>query len=189
VTACAFESSVATTLLVKFGQPERSQTASPPVAFVAAHHSLATWQMEKPLSYMLGFLRMPRLILYAPLTLLLLVACANAQTECRPSEASGFMVSWANEPGIPDHSEIQSLSKGTLLVCIAVAESGTPGCRVKLQKDREYSLPPHNAIRTPKDDLVSLTCKGSGMRCCKVQVTPDSSPLKKDDTKPRPQKD
>ena len=132
---------------------------------------------------------MPRLILYVQLTLLLFVACANAQTACRPSQEPGFMVSWANEPAIPDHSEIQSLSKGTLLVCSAVAESGTPACRLKLQKGGEYSLSPNNVVRTPKDDLVSLTCGGSGMRCCKVQVTSDSSPLKKDDTKPHPQKD
>ena len=144
-------------------------------------------QLEKRLSDMLGFLRMPRPILYVPLMLLLFVACANAQTECRPSQEPGFMVSWANEPATPDHSEIQSLSKGTKLVCTAVAESGTPACRVKLQKDGEYSLPPHNAVRIPKDDLVSLTCGGSGMRCCKVQVTPDSGPLKKEDTKPHPQ--
>jgi hypothetical protein len=130
-----------------------------------------------------------RPILCAPLALLVLVAYANAQTECRPSQEPGFMVSWNNEPGTPDHGDIQSLAKGTLLVCLALAESGTPACNVRLQKDGQYSLPPHNAMRTPKDDVVSLTCGGSGMRCCKVQVTPDSSPLKTGETKPHPQKD
>jgi hypothetical protein len=130
---------------------------------------------------------MPRAILCVPL--LLWGACANAQAECRASQEPGFMVSWNNQPATPDHSDIQSLVKGTLLACVAVAESGTPECRVKLQKGGQYSLAPHNAIRTPKDDIVSLTCGGSGMRCCKVQVTPDSSPLKKDDSKPHPQND
>jgi hypothetical protein len=132
---------------------------------------------------------MPRPILYVPLALLVWVACAHAQTECRPSQEPGFMVSWNNQPATPDHSEIQSLDKGTKLVCTAVTESGTPECRVKLQKDGQYSLPPKNEIRIPKGDIVSLTCGGSGMRCCKVQVTPDSSPLKKDDAKPHPQTD
>lgn len=130
---------------------------------------------------------MPRPILYLPLTILLWIPSANAQTACRPAQEQGFMVSWNNEPGIPDHSEIQPLAKGTLLVCDALAEQGTAACRVRLQKDGEFSLPPHNAIRTPKEDIVSLTCGGSGLRCCKVRVTPDSSPLKKDDIKPHPQ--
>lgn len=132
---------------------------------------------------------MSRHILSLPIALLLSVACANAQNECRPLEEPGFMVSWNNEPGIPDHGAIQSLTKGTRLACAAVAEAGMPSCRLKLQKEAEYSVPPHNVIRTPKDDIVSLTCGGSGMRCCKVQVTPDPSPLKKDDTKPHPQSD
>jgi hypothetical protein len=132
---------------------------------------------------------MKRPLLYLAFTLPLSIVCANAQTECRASPEPGFMVSWNNQPAIQDHGEIQSLTKGTLLVCAAVAESGTPECRVKLQKDGQYSLPPHNAMRTPKDDVVSLTCGGSGLRCCKVQVKPDSSPLKKEDTNPHPQKD
>jgi hypothetical protein len=119
----------------------------------------------------------------------LLVAYAQAQTECRPSQEPNFLVSWNNQPSMPDHSEIQSVGKGTRLVCIAVAGSGTPACNLKLQHDGAFSLPPSNTMRIPKDDLVSLTCGGSGMRCCKVQVTPDASPLKKDDMKPHPQKD
>jgi len=130
---------------------------------------------------------MKRPFLYLAFTLSLSVVCANAQPECRPSPEPEFMVSWNNQPAIPDHGEIQSLTKGTLLICAAVAESGTPECRVRLQKDGQYSIPPQNAIRIPKADLVSLTCGGSGMRSCKVQVKPDSSPLKKDDTKAHPQ--
>jgi len=107
---------------------------------------------------------------------------------CSAKQEAGYMVSWAGQPGEKDHSEIRSLTKGTRLWCLSFAADGSsPACNVSMENGGHFTLPSQNAIRIPHDDTVTLTCKGKNPTCCKVQMTPDSTPLKKSDTKPQPE--
>ena len=105
---------------------------------------------------------------------------------CTTKQEPGFMVSWAGQSSAKDHSELRALSKGTHLGCLALsAEGSKPACSVSLEYDGHYTLASLESIRIPQDDIVTLTCKGKSPTCCKVQMTPDPSPLKKGDTKPQ----
>ena len=98
------------------------------------------------------------------------------------------MVSWAGQPSAKDHSEERSLTKGTHLACTAIAADPTKAtCSISMENDGHFLLQTHEAIRIPRDDFVTLTCKGKTPTCCKVQMTTDPSPMKKSDTHPQPE--
>jgi hypothetical protein len=99
---------------------------------------------------------------------------------CGTHQEPDFMTSWAGQPGVADHSESRSVSKGTHFACLAFAANGSsvpPACFLSFQNGGAYTLPPHNALRAPQDDVVTLSCNGQAPTCCKVQVTPDPKPL------------
>lgn len=98
------------------------------------------------------------------------------------------MVSWAGQSSAKDHSEERSLTKGTHLACVAIAADPTKAaCSVTMENDGHFILQSHEAIRIPRDDFVTLTCKGKTPTCCKVQMTTDPTPMKKGDTRPQPE--
>jgi hypothetical protein len=98
------------------------------------------------------------------------------------------MTSWSGQPGAKDHSELRSLSKGTHLACFAFGGDGsTPACSVTMDSGGHYSVPSHDVIRIPHDDIVTLSCKGKNPICCEMKMTPDDAPMKKGDTKPQPE--
>lgn len=98
------------------------------------------------------------------------------------------MTSWAGQPGAKDHSELRSLTKGTHLACFAFGADGSdPACSITTDSSGHYTVPSHDSIRIPRDDNVTLTCKGKNPTCCEMQMTPDDAPLKKGDTKPQPE--
>jgi hypothetical protein len=111
-----------------------------------------------------------------------------APPSCSTKQDPGYMTSWAGQSSAKDHSEVRSLTKGTHLACLAIAaDASKAACNVSLENDGHYTLQSHEAIRIPQDDFVTLTCKGKTPTCCKVQMTPDPSPLKKGETKPQPE--
>ena len=106
------------------------------------------------------------------------------QPACTTQQQPGFMTSWAGQPGVADHSESQSISKGTHLACLAFAAPNSPvppACFLSFENDGKFTLPPHNALRASRDDIVTLSCNGQSPTCCKVQVTPDPVALTKAD--------
>jgi hypothetical protein len=120
-----------------------------------------------------------------------IVLCGSAlhaqPSACKLQQDSVFMTSWTGQPGQPDHTEVRSLAKGTHLACLAFAAPGSdvpPACFVSLQNDGSYTLPPHNAMRMPKDDVVTLTCNGKSPTCCKMQTTPDPKDVPASEVKP-----
>ena len=101
---------------------------------------------------------------------------ASSPPPCSTQQTPAFMTSWAGQPGVPDHSETQSITKGTHFACLAFAAPQSPvppACYLSFQNDGQYTRPPHNALRAPQDDVVTLSCNGQSPTCCKVQVTPD----------------
>jgi hypothetical protein len=107
---------------------------------------------------------------------------------CTTKQEPGFMVSWTGQSSAKDHSELRSLTKGTHLACQAfAAEGSTPTCSVSMENGGRYTIASHEAIRIPHDDNVTLSCKGKNPTCCKLQMTPDPTPVKKSDTKPQPE--
>jgi hypothetical protein len=103
---------------------------------------------------------------------------------CTTQQTPAFMTSWAGQPGVKDHSESQAVTKGTHFACLAFAGPTSPvppACYLSFQNDGPYTLPPHNDLRAPQDDVVTLSCNGESPSCCKVQVTPDPKALTKED--------
>ena len=127
--------------------------------------------------------------------LLALVACVtlnlNAQgPACTTEQIPGVMTSWAGQPGAKDHSEIRTLPQGTVLACEAVNAPGSvwqAGCDVRAENGGHYTVPTHHVIRTSKDGAATLMCNGPSPSCCRAQITEDTSPLKRGDTKPHKQ--
>jgi len=107
---------------------------------------------------------------------------------CTTKQITGYMVSWSGQSGAKDHSELRSLTKGTHLACFAFGADGSaPACAVTTDGSGRFTLPSHDSIRIPRDDNVTLTCKGKNPTCCEMKMSPDDAPLRKGETKPQPE--
>jgi len=109
---------------------------------------------------------------------------ASYPPPCTTQQTPAFMTSWAGQPGGQNHSESQSVTKGTHFACLAFADPTSPvppACYLSFRNDGQYTLPPNDALRAPQDDIVTLSCNGESPSCCKVQVTPDPKALTKED--------
>ena len=95
----------------------------------------------------------------------------------------GFIKSWAGQPGVPDHADSTPINNGAFMACLALAapSSVPPACYVSYQNGGQYTLPSHSAMRSPKPDVITLSCNGKSPTCCKLQIGPALSALKKTD--------
>jgi hypothetical protein len=96
---------------------------------------------------------------------------APSAAQCTTQQEPAFMTSWFGQTGVADHSESQPTTKGTYFACLAFAAdlSVPPACVLSFRHNRKYTLLPHNGMRAPVDDVVTLSCQGKTPSCCKVQ--------------------
>lgn len=102
-----------------------------------------------------------------------------ADAQCPPADPKGFMVSWAGQPGRKDQTDTRTVEKYSLFACLATAapKSSVPAaCYLSFENGGHYTLKPHEAMKSQKTDVVTLTCNGQQPTCCQVQVVTGLGP-------------